>query len=296
MDDPQIHQWSPTPVEHYTDQPIEEVAADVRRLLGVGVRDRLTRDPNVGLACLVSGGVDSSSVLALAVQEGLQPECYTAVYDPLSTDLKHARELCSDFGLKLHEVTIPAPTPARLSAAVAAIEMPHKAQVEIALACVELAQAVASDGHKIVLSGEGSDELWASYGLSYHGVKREGWHQWRWKTYLGQHRKNFARTNKVFMRYGIEPRLPFLSVPLARYALTIDEKTVRWSRPGSNGTHEKAILAHAVDGLLPHNFAWQRKAAFQTKAGLDQAAAAAVAEPARYYRAEFDRLFQGVKP
>jgi asparagine synthase (glutamine-hydrolysing) len=186
-------------------------------------------------------------------------------------------------------------TQASLTEAVRAIEMPHKAQIEIALACLPLAQAIQADGHKIVLSGEGSDELWSSYGLSYHTVQRKGWFQSRWDTYLGQHRKNFARTNKVFMAHQIEPRLPFLSIPLARYALTINEQMVRWSKPGTKGTHEKAILATAMQGLLPESFAWRRKAAFQTKAGLDQAAAAVVGNPQAFYRAEFDRIFGGVK-
>lgn len=298
MEDPEVVHWFEAPVEEYTDEPIESVAAKLRAHLTHGVTERLTRDPGVSLACLVSGGIDSTSVVSLAVEAGLRPECYTAVYDPNSTDLVHAREVTDHLGLKLHEIQVPPPTRESLVEAVRATEMPHKAQVEIALACLPLARAIQADGHKIVLSGEGSDELWSSYGLSYHTVQRKGWFASRWDTYLGQHRKNFARTNKVFMRHGIEPRLPFLSIPLARYALTIDEQMVRWSKPGTKGTHEKAILACAMQGLLPESFAWRRKAAFQTKAGLDQAAAAALQgeDPQAFYRATFRELFGEVKP
>ena len=71
--------------------------------------------------------------------------------------------------------------------------MNYKAQVEIAWPCIKLAQRIASDGFKVILSGEGSDELWASYGMSYHGIKTYGWDEYRIKLFGSQERKNFAR-------------------------------------------------------------------------------------------------------
>ena len=84
------------------------------------------------------------------------------------------------------------------------IEMPYKAQIEIAWACDVLARRISEDGFKVVYSGEGSDELWASYGMSYHGIVKDGWYNYRRKLFSGQAHKNFARCNKVFMEYGVE--------------------------------------------------------------------------------------------
>ena len=258
----------------------------LRDLLTQGCVNRMTAD--VPVAVLASGGLDSSAILALLVAAGYTPTCYTAVGDPNSRDLRCARLVAEHLGLDLCEVEVPPVTKESLSAAVLATEMPHKAQVEIALACLPLAARIAADGFKVVLSGEGSDELWASYGMAYHGVARQGWHHYRADTFTDQHRKNFARTNKVFMAAGVEARLPFLHAPLVRYGLRLNADDVRRDHP-------KGVLAHAVADLLPPEVTWRAKAAFQTQARLDVAAAAAVADPARFYKAEYQCYFGGVK-
>lgn len=267
-----------------------EAAPRLRDLLLAGAYGRMTADASV--AALISGGLDSSAVLGLLVEAGARPEVYTAVYDSRSPDLKHARIVASHFGLNLHEVQVPEPTEAALGEAVLAAEMPHKAQVEITLACLHLARAVAADGHRVVLSGEGSDELWASYGNDYFGIRDKGWHRHRYESFTGQHRKNFARTNKVFMAAGVEVRLPFLDPPLVRYALGLTQSAVT-----ADARHLKAVLAQSVEGLgLPRATLWRAKLAFQTGARLDQAAASLVANPRRFYAAEFARSYRGVRP
>jgi asparagine synthase (glutamine-hydrolysing) len=261
----------------------------LRDLLTDGVVNRMTSDAPV--AVLASGGLDSSAILAILVEQGYKPTTYTAVYDPRSKDYQHAKAVTSHLGLELVPVQVPDPTTDAVREAITATEMPHKAQIEIALGCLALARALSSDGFKVVLSGEGSDELWGSYGMAYHGIKRKGWHQHRHDEFANQHRKNFARTNKVFMRHGVEARLPFLHDPLVRFGLRQTQGAVT-----ANGKHVKAILGHAVEDLLPRSSVWRTKAAFQTEARLDKAAARTVAAPARFYRAEHSRLFSGVKP
>lgn len=261
----------------------------MRTHLEKGVVDRMTADVPVAVLC--SGGLDSSAVLATLIKHGYTPHAYTAVHDTRSPDLRHARAVTSHLGIDLTEVTIPSPTRADLNAAVTVTEMPHKAQVEIAVACAPLAARISADGFRVLLSGEGADELLASYGMAFHGIQKHGWGPYRRDLFIGQHRKNFARTNKVFMRYGIEARLPFLDDGLARAVLaaTKDDVTLQ-------GRHPKAILAAAFQDALPEGSAWRTKAAFQTAAKLDKAAATTVADPRAYYHAEYVRTFQGVKP
>lgn len=258
---------------------------DIGALLRQGVRDRLTADVPVGL--LVSGGLDSSLIAALAARPDLP--AYTAVHHAKSSDHRAARKLAERLGLQLIEVRVPSPTADDLADVVRIIEQPHKAQVEIAWACLHLARRLQKDGIRVVLSGEGSDELLGSYGMSYHGIKQYGWRGYRERTFIGQHRKNFARTNKVFMRYGVEARLPFLHEPFIARILDATQDEVTAHR-----RHPKAIIAQVAEPLIGADLAWRTKAAFQTDARLDQAAAKAVTDPTRFYRQAFSETFGGV--
>jgi len=285
-----LHRWY---AEHRLD-PIEAdtstAAREVRDHLDRGVRDRLIADVPVTLLC--SGGLDSGAALGLALAAGQKIDAvYTAVHDPKSRDLHCARQTADLFGVELREVPVPAPDADALAALVRKIELPHKAQVEIAVACDALARRMAADGVKVVLSGEGSDELWASYGMAYHGIARYGWHAYRSDLFTGQHRKNFPRTNKVFMAHGIEARLPFLDPGLARYAMRLTQDAVT-----AKGRHPKAVLAEAVRDLLPADLRLRPKVAFQKGARLDTAASRAVPDPRAFYAAEFRTAFRGAKP
>lgn len=262
---------------------------DLADLLTTGSVDRMTAD--VPVAVLASGGLDSSAILALLVDHGYRPTCYTAVYAPHTADLDYARKVSAHLGLDLVEVTVPDPTKDTIDDAIRATEMTFKAQIEIALGCLPLAQAIASDGFKVVLSGEGSDELLGSYGWGYHGVQRQGWFGYRHDQFTRQHKKNFARTNKVFMAHGVEPRLPFLHDPYVRTVLGMDQDTIT-----GQGRHPKAVLAASVQHLLPDGMPWRLKHAFQTGAKIDRATSKLIDDPTRYYHAEHLRIFGKVKP
>lgn len=261
-----------------------EASAEVGRLLEAGTVARgLAAD--VPACTLLSGGVDSA-VAALHLSSALDDlVAFTAVLDPRSRDLRCARLVAEHLAIPLVEVPVGPPTADDLAGVVAEVEMPHKAQVEIAWACLHLAEAMRREGFKVTYSGEGSDELWASYGMSYHGVQKEGWHAHRKRLVLDQHRKNFARCNKVFMARSVEVRLPFLHRPLVELALSLPQEAVGDRR------RPKAVLADAYRGRLPDEVLDRPKVAFQDGMGLKAACADAVADPARFYRAEFRRLF-----
>lgn len=274
------HRWyTPTPVD--PDRTL-------RDLLNQATRNRAISDTPV--AVLASGGLDSTAIITSLQTHIPNLTAYTAVGDPKSADLRHARIVCADLNIPLTEVPVPPPTAKDLARIVGIIEMPHKAQVEIGWACDHLGAAIRADGIHVILTGEGSDELWASYGMSYHGIKAKGWTRYRTETFTGQHRKNFPRTNKVFMRHSIEARLPFLEPALVTWALALTQNQVT-----HNGRHLKAVLAAAYPEI-PHSTAWRGKVAFQTGQRIDSAAAAAVADPKRFYSTQFRTQFRGVTP
>lgn len=298
-DDPSVIRWYDVDDVKPSADTLADAQPVVRRLLAEGTANRTIAD--VPVACLLSGGIDSSAVLLHAIEAGLTPTAYVAVFDERARDLRCAREVADHLGVRLVEVRVPAPTADDLADVVDRIEMPHKAQVEIAWPCLALARRMRDDGVRVVLSGEGSDELWASYHRAFREIRLHpgGWHGYRRDSFVGQHRKNFARCNKVFMAHGIECRLPFLHPPLVEYGLTLARDSV-FGCIGRNttGTKEKVVLrgAYTQDGDLPASVILRDKAAFQLDGGFAKAAADAIADPTRFYRAEFKRAFQGVKP
>lgn len=252
----------------------DQVLAD----LNEGVRLRLAADAPV--CCLISGGLDSSLILALALAHHPQVTAYTAVLDPGSPDLDAARRLCADLGVRLVEVPVEPPTPATLAEAVRSIELASKAQVEIAAMCIPLARAVAADGFKACLSGEGADELFGGYGnmcIQASGSGDEAWRGIRVYQLAKMARGNFVRCNKAFMAAGVECRLPFLHRPLVEKVLGADKATCP---PG------KKLLKAAAAPVLPKWVINRVKETFQGGSGMSNAANRAVASPARFYNAE----------
>lgn len=267
--------------------PWQSAPAAVRAALDLGVRER--EESDVGFCVLLSGGLDSSIITHHLARRRRDVVAYTAVGTRASADERAAREVAEREGVELRLVRVPDPTAADLAAVVRAIEMPHKAQIEIGWACLHLARAMAADGQRVTFSGEGSDELWASYGMSYHGIQQRGWFDYRRRLFRDQHRKNFARCNKIFMAAGVECRLPFLSTGLVELALSLPERDVR------SKARPKLILERAYADELPERVLTRTKMTFQDGAGLQAACARAVADPKRFYGAEFSAAYPGVK-
>ena len=270
-------------------QKIEKREAQQRlyRLLEQGVTERKISD--VPVCTLLSGGIDSS-IIAYFLQKTLgKRRCiaYTAVYNPQSQDVKNARLLALTLGIELREVYVPKPTPEDLSRVIACIEMPYKAQIEIGWPCYKLAQTMQQDGFKVTFSGEGSDELWASYGFAYHGLQKQDWHTYRKDLFLSQARKNFMRCNKIFMAYSIECRLPFLHTPLVEFAFSLPQQVVQEGK-----ARPKALLQDAFQSVLPTPIVRRPKVAFQDGMGIKQAIESILPSPEKYYRAEYRRMYE----
>lgn len=263
------------------DEPADPAA--VLSHLRDGVRARLLSDRPV--CFLISGGLDSSLILALARELHPEPVAYTAVYDRQSADLLAARRLCGHLNVPLVEVPVSAPTAAAVHDAVRVIETPMKAQVEIALANLPLARAIAADGFRVALSGEAADELFGGYGnlcRAAAGTDDDGWRALRRAQVDKMGRGNFMRVNKVFMAAGVEARLPFMHRPLVALALAA-------------GLHDcppgKGLLKTAARGIVPDWVIRRPKDTFQGGTGIAQAAAKLAASPVRFYNAEARKIF-----
>jgi asparagine synthase (glutamine-hydrolysing) len=272
----QVYAW-------YSLPRIDAAGADVLGLLRRGVAKRLVAD--APLCCLVSGGLDSSLILALAKQCKPDVVAYTAFHDQDAADLKRARQVCKFLRVELREVYIPKPDEAAIRRAVAAIEIASKAQVEIALLCLPLVQRIAADGFKACLSGEAADELFGGYGnmcIKAAAADDAGWRDIRRAQLAKMSRGNFVRSNKVFMAHGVECRLPFMERDLVESIMSLSK---RQCPPG------KKLLKDAARGLLPTEVINRPKATFQGGSGITEAAGRLLANPTKYYHAEVRRMF-----
>ena len=267
-------------------QPIslEEAAPQLYRHLMWGTMERTISD--VPVCTLLSGGIDSAATAYFLKQRYPNLVAYTAVFDTKSQDLRSAREVADMLNIELREIPIPPPTAEGCVDVIRHIEMPYKAQVEIGWPCLQLARAMQADGFKVTYSGEGSDELWASYGFAYHALQTENWHSYRRDLFLTQARKNFMRCNKIFMAHGIECRLPFLNTGLVEFALSLPQNAVADGRQ-----KPKAVLQRAFAGKLPDRITRRPKMAFQDGLGIKKVYERVAADPQRFYKAEHARLF-----
>jgi len=278
-----VVRWYDPPVVPDPSATREGAAEDVCRLVLSGSARRAISDAP---ACtLLSGGIDSAAVALALAKEIPDLTAFVAVMDERSPDVRAARAVAGALGIRLIEVRVPSPIPDDLARVVRAIEVPYKAQVEIGWPCLVLAERIRAEGFKVTFSGEGSDELWASYGFSYHALQTEDWHAYRKDLFLTQARKNFPRANKAFMAHSVECRLPFLHYPLVERALALPRTAVQdKGRP-------KAVIQDAFRGLLPDAVVNRKKLAFQDGLGLKTAVGAVLGDPKRFYGAEFNRAY-----
>tara|TARA_B100001063_G_scaffold171349_1_gene160481 strand:- start:9928 stop:11286 length:1359 start_codon:yes stop_codon:yes gene_type:complete len=257
-------------------------ASDVLDLLRDGVNKRLAADAPV--CCLISGGLDSSIILALAQQRSKNVTAFTARFDSDADDLKSARRLCSDLGIRLIEVPVEISTALRQEA-IHSIEIASKAQIEIAMLCLPLARRIYAEGFRACLSGEAADELFGGYGnfcIKASKMKGNEILPLRKEQLSKMSRGNFVRCNKAFMAAGVECRLPFMEQGLVERVVNL----LKEESPTG-----KVLLKKAAAPLLPPWIIKRQKDTFQGGSGLAAEMARQIANPVIVYNNELRKEF-----
>ncbi len=273
--DSQIVKWFEDQAASYDEKVLIEA-------LRSGVQKRLSADAPV--CCLISGGMDSAAVLAIANQLNKDVTAFTAYQDPNSEDLKSARKLCAEIGVHLVEVDVK-PTREDYFAACESIEIASKAQIEIAVLCIPLAAKIASMGFKACLSGEAADELFGGYGnfcIQASRADDAGIVKLRQHQVEKMARGNFVRCNKAFMARGVECRLPFMDETIVRMAVNA---TKEQNPPG------KKLLKKVLAGIVPQWVIKRQKETFQGAGGTATLAESLFESPKKSYNFHLNRMF-----
>ena len=291
---PEIHDFPPghmldsrggdgTPVPYYepawrdygavADGPTDP--ARVREALEAAVHRQLMSDVPYGV--LLSGGLDSSIISALAMrfsrrrvetddaEEAWWPRLHSfAVGLEGAPDVAAARAAAAAIGTVHHEIvyTLQEGLDA-LSDVIRHLETFDVTTVRASTPMYLMARRIKAMGIKMVLSGEGADEVFGGYLYFHRAPDARAFHEETVRKLDQLHKYDCLRANKSMAAWGVEARVPFLDREFLDVAMTLDPES---KRPG-DGRMEKHILREAFEGLLPDEILWRQKEQFSDGVG-----------------------------
>ncbi|MGH8154823.1 MAG: asparagine synthase B [Rhodanobacteraceae bacterium] len=131
-----------------------------------------------------------------------------------------------------------------------------------------LARRIKAMGVKMVLSGEGSDEIFGGYLYFHKAPSAEAFHAETVRKLDALHSYDCLRANKSMLAWGVEARVPFLDLEFIDVAMDMDtaHKMIDQSGAG-HGAIEKRVLREAFRGVLPDAILWRQKEQFSDGVG-----------------------------
>lgn len=247
----------------------------LRKALEDSVHRQLMSDVPYGV--LLSGGLDSSVISAIAKKfaprrieshdrdEAWWPQLHSfAVGLEGSPDLAAARKVASHIGTIHHEVhfTIQEGLDA-LRDVIYHIETYDVTTVRASTPMYLLARVIKSMGVKMVLTGEGSDEIFGGYLYFHKAPDPKAFHEETVRKLSNLHLYDCLRANKSLASWGVEGRVPFLDKEFMDVAMRLNPA----DKMAGNGKIEKWILRKAFEDYLPAEVVWRQKEQFSDGVG-----------------------------
>ena len=248
---------------------------ELRIALKEAVKRQMMSDVPYGV--LLSGGLDSSIISAVA-QEYAQNRIETggreAAWWPRlhsfavglkgAPDLEKARLVAQHIGTVHHEInyTIQEGLDA-LSDVVYFTETYDVTTIRASTPMYLLARVIKSMGIKMVLSGEGADEVFGGYLYFHKAPNARAFHEETVRKLSKLHLYDCLRANKSLAAWGVEGRVPFLGTAFLDVAMRLNPS----AKMCAGSTIEKKILREAFASLLPDEVAWRQKEQFSDGVG-----------------------------
>lgn len=273
---------------------------EVHDALEAAVKRQLMSDVPYGV--LLSGGLDSSVISAIAKkyaarrvetdgqQDAWWPQLHSfAVGLKGAPDLAKAREVAEHIGTVHHEInyTIQEGLDA-VRDVIYFIETYDVTTVRASTPMYLLARVIKSMGIKMVLSGEGADEMFGGYLYFHKAPTPQAFHEETVRKLSKLHLYDCLRANKSLSAWGVEGRVPFLDKEFLDVAMRLNPAAKMC--PGA--TVEKKIVREAFADMLPESVAWRQKEQFSDGVGyswidtLKEITAAAVSDEQMAHAAE----------
>ncbi|MGM0930014.1 MAG: asparagine synthase (glutamine-hydrolyzing) [Actinomycetota bacterium] len=248
------------------EDPPQWVFDALRDTLVRAIERSLAADVPVGV--LLSGGVDSSIITAVAAQKlaerGLALKTFAVGLEG-SADLLAARTMAAAAGTEHHELVYTAEDAiALVPKVIATLESFDPTLVHSAVPN-HLVSRLAAEHVKIVLVGEGADELFAGYTHYGRHDTGEALHEDLLETIEGMPIGGLQRVDRVAGAHGVEPRLPFLDLDVVELALALPPA---WKLTGAERP-AKWLLRKAFDGMVPDEVLWRPKEQFGQGTGMN---------------------------
>jgi len=247
----------------------------LKKALEDSVHKQLMCDVPYGV--LISGGLDSSVIAAIAAkyskkrvesgdaEEAWWPRLHSfAIGLEGSPDLKAAKIVADAIGTVHHECkyTIQEGLDA-LRDVIYHLETYDVTTIRAATPMYLMARKIKSMGIKMVLSGEGADEVFGGYLYFHMAPNKEELHHETVRKLQKLSKYDCLRANKSMAAWGIEARVPFLGKEFLEYAMNIDPA----DKMCSDGKAEKYVLRKAFEGLIPDEVLWRQKEQFSDGVG-----------------------------
>ncbi|MCB0463648.1 MAG: asparagine synthase B [Flavobacteriaceae bacterium] len=249
--------------------------AEVRQALEDAVHRQLMSDVPYGV--LLSGGLDSSITSAIAKkyaerrieaddkEQAWWPQLHSfSVGLEGSPDLKAAKKVADHIGTVHHEIkfTIQEGLDA-IKDVIYQLETYDITTVRASTPMYLMARVIKSMGIKMVLSGEGADELFGGYLYFHKAPNAKEFHEETVRKLSKLHMYDCLRANKSLAAWGIEGRVPFLDKEFMDVAMRINpqDKMINSERM------EKWVIRKAFEDMLPESVAWRQKEQFSDGVG-----------------------------
>ena len=253
----------------------------IRKSLCAAVKRQMMSDVPYGV--LLSGGLDSSVISAITesyAERRIETDSQSRAWWPRlhsfavglkgAPDLAKARLVADYIGTVHHEInyTIQEGLDA-LRDVIYFIETYDITTVRASVPMYMLARVIKSMGIKMVLSGEGADEIFGGYLYFHKAPSAEEFHKETVRKLSKLHQYDCLRANKSLSAWGVEGRVPFLDKEFLDVAMRTNPKAKMCSLNGSDpkASMEKRIVREAFEDMLPEEVAWRQKEQFSDGVG-----------------------------
>ncbi|KAL1066732.1 hypothetical protein V6Z11_D12G080700 [Gossypium hirsutum] len=269
--------YNPKVLREAFEKAFSKLSTGILVLILLAVFKRLMTDVPFGV--LLSGGLDSSLVAAVAARQLANSEVACQWGSQLHTfciglkgspDLKAAKEVADYIGTRYHEFhfTVQEGIDA-LEEVIYHIETYDVTTIRASTPMFLMSRKIKSLGVKMVLSGEGSDEIFGGYLYFHKAPNKEEFHEETCRKIKALHLYDCLRANKSTSAWGLEARVPFLDKEFINIAMSIDPEW-KMIRPDL-GRIEKWILRNAFDDdkkpYLPKHILYRQKEQFSDGVG-----------------------------